>query len=138
MCGPRKHNCQPFCGPEGRFDCSDSVFSLRPAPLSYLCVRLRILDVLKIVCCCRIKPVCRRSLLWSRFLTDSAACVPSFYAPPLHYNNNNKRELIERVRYLKALYNLKKNIQCTNTHNYTNQWYTSVQNIRKLTSLYKP
>ena len=38
LCGPRKHNCQPFCGPQGRFDCSDSVCSLRPAPLSYLCV----------------------------------------------------------------------------------------------------
>ena len=59
MCGPRKHNCQPFCGPEGRFYCSDSVCSLRPAPFSYLCVRVRILCVLKIVCCCRIKPDCR-------------------------------------------------------------------------------
>ena len=35
-------------------------------------------------------------------------------------NNNNHRELIERFWNLKALYNLKKNIQCTNTHNYTN------------------
>ena len=42
MCGPRKHNSQPFCGPEGQFDCSYSVFSLRPAPLSYLCVGVRI------------------------------------------------------------------------------------------------
>ena len=35
-------------------------------------------------------------------------------------NNNNHREFIERFWNLKALYNLKKNIQCTNTHNYTN------------------
>ena len=48
MCGPRKHNCQPFCGPEGRSDCSDIVCSLRPAPFSYLCVGVRILGVLKI------------------------------------------------------------------------------------------
>ena len=41
----------PFCGPEGRFDCSESVFSLRPAPPCYLCVRVSILCVLKIVCC---------------------------------------------------------------------------------------
>ena len=44
------------------------------------------------------------------------------------------RELIERFRKLKGLYNLKKNIQCAYTHNYTNQWYTSVQNIRILTN----
>ena len=36
-------------------------------------------------------------------------------------NNNNNRELTERFRNLKALFDLKKNIQCTNTHNYTNQ-----------------
>ena len=36
-----------------------------------------------------------------------------------HVYNNNNRELIERFWNLKALYNLKKNIQCTNTHNYT-------------------
>ena len=35
--------------------------------------------------------------------------------------NNNNRELIEHFQNLKALYNFKKNIQCTNTHNYTNQ-----------------
>ena len=28
LCGPSKHSCQPFCGPEGRHDCSDSVLSL--------------------------------------------------------------------------------------------------------------
>ena len=50
LCGPRKHSCQPFCGPEGRFYCSDSVCSLWPAPFSYLCVRVRIWGVLKIVC----------------------------------------------------------------------------------------
>ena len=40
-------------------------------------------------------------------------------------NNNNKnnknREVIERFQTLRALYNLKKTIQCTNTQNYTNQ-----------------
>ena len=50
----------------GRFYCSDSVCSLWPAPFSYLCVRVRILCVLKIVCSCRIKPDC--CLLWSPFL----------------------------------------------------------------------
>ena len=45
------------------------------------------------------------------------------------------RELVERFRELKALYNLQKYIQCANTHNYTNQWYTSVQNIRKGTNI---
>ena len=34
------------CGPEGRFDCSDSVCSLWPALFSYLCVRVRILGFL--------------------------------------------------------------------------------------------
>ena len=43
--GPGKHNCQPFCGPEGRFYCSDSVCSLWPAPFSYLCVSVMILCV---------------------------------------------------------------------------------------------
>ena len=85
LCGQRKHNCQPFCGPEGWFDCSDSVLSLWPMPLSYLCVWVRILGVLKIVCCCTIKPNCCLRLLWSPFLIDSAACVLSFYhSTPLH------------------------------------------------------
>ena len=43
----------------------------------------------------------------------------SYYKQPTVYNNN--RELIERLQILKVLYNLKKNIQCTNTHNYSNQ-----------------
>ena len=41
------------------------------------------------------------------------------------YNNNN-REFTEHFWKLKALYNLKKNIQYANTHNYTNQWYTKL------------
>ena len=45
LCGPGKHSCQPFCGPEGRFYCSDSVCSLWPAPFSYLCVSVVILCV---------------------------------------------------------------------------------------------
>ena len=48
--------------------------------------------------------------------------VPSRLVLDNNNNNNNKnRELTERVRYLKALYNLKKNVQYTNTHNYTKQ-----------------
>ena len=47
--------------------------------------------------------------------------VPSRLVLDNNNNNNKNRELIERVRYLKALYNLKKNIQYTNTHNYTKQ-----------------
>ena len=35
--------------------------------------------------------------------------------------NNNNRELIECFWNLKVLYNLKKKMHCTNTHNYTNQ-----------------
>ena len=38
-----------------------------------------------------------------------------------HNNNNNNRELTKRFKNLKALYNLKKNIQRIYTHNYTNQ-----------------
>ena len=85
LCGPRKHNCQQFCGPEGRFDCSDEC-SLRPAPFSYLCVRVRILGVLKIVCCCTIKPDCRLRLLWSQFwLTPLPVSCPSTdHTIPLH------------------------------------------------------
>ena len=56
-------------------------------PLSHLCVRVRILSMLKIVCCCTIKPDCHlRRLLWSPFLTDSAAL--SCPTTPLHYTNN--------------------------------------------------
>ena len=82
MCGPRKHNCQPFCGPEGRFDCSDSVCSSRPAPLYYLCVRVRILGVMKIICCCTIKPDCRVRLLWSPFFDRLRCLCPVLL--PLH------------------------------------------------------
>ena len=60
--------------------------SLRPAPLSYLCVRVRILGVLKIVCCCTIKPDCRLRLLWSHFLTGPAAYV-LLSNTPLYYNS---------------------------------------------------
>ena len=34
--------------------------------------------------------------------------------------NNNHREFVESFQKPKMFYNLKKNIQCTNTHNYTN------------------
>ena len=39
----------------------------------------------------------------------------------VYNNHNNNRELIEHFRNLKELHNLKKNIQFTNIHNYTNQ-----------------
>ena len=87
MCGPRKHNCQPFCGPEGRFHCSDSVCSLRPAPFSYLCVRVRILGVLRncLLLFCRIKACLPSPSAVVSIFTDSAACVLSFYhSTPLH------------------------------------------------------
>ena len=58
-----------------------------------------------------------------------------FLTIPLNKNNNNNSELIECFWKIKVLYNLKKNIQCTNTHNYANQWYTSIQNIQKLTNI---
>ena len=48
----------------------------------------------------------------------------------IYNNNNNNNELIECFWKLKVLHNLKKNIQCANTHNYTNQWNTSVQNMK--------
>ena len=94
LCGSKKHNCQPFCGPEGRFDYSNC--SLRPAPFSYLCVQLRILGVLKIVCCCRIKPGCHLPTVVSIF-TDSAACVLSCYLPPLHYNTKVEKHEMQPV-----------------------------------------
>ena len=86
LCGPRKHSCQPFCGPEGRFYCSDSVCSLRPAPFSYLCMRVRILGMLKIVCSWANKTwllpnTCCGLHFWPTLLPGSL----SFYVPPHHY-----------------------------------------------------
>jgi len=91
LCRSRKHNCQPFCGPEGWSDCSDSVCSLWPAPLSYLCTRVRILGVLKTVCCCTVNPDCCPPPAVVSIFTDSAACVLSFYAPPPHYIKNKQK-----------------------------------------------
>ena len=45
--------------------------------------------------------------------------------------------IIGNFTRLKAFYNLTKNIQCTNTHNYTDQRDTSIQNIWKLTFSHK-
>ena len=56
--------------------------------------------------------------------------VSSVIKSVLIFNNNSSKELIERFWKLKVLHNLKKNIQCANTNNYTNQWYTSVQNMK--------
>ena len=46
--------------------------------------------------------------------------VRDFYPVTQRHNNNNK-ELTQHFQNLKALYNLKKNVQRINTHNYTNQ-----------------
>ena len=85
LCGPGKHSCQPFCGPEGWFYCSDSVCSLWPAPFSYLCVRVSILGVLKIVCGWASKTWLLPYACCGLHFTDSAACVLSFdHSTPFH------------------------------------------------------
>ena len=85
LCGPEKHNCQPFCGPEGRFYCSDSVCSLWPAPFSYLCVSVMILGVLKTVCGWTSKNWLLPYACCGLHFIDSAACVLSFdHSTPLH------------------------------------------------------
>ena len=87
LCGPGKHNCQPFCGPEGRFYCSDSVCSLWPAPFSYLCVSVIILCVLKTVCGWTSKNWLLPYACCGLHFIDSAACVLSFdHSTPLHQN----------------------------------------------------
>ena len=81
LCGPRKHSC----GPEGRFYCSDSVCSLWPAQFSYLCVRGRILCVLKIVCGWASKTWLLPYACCGLHFIDSAACVLFFdHSTPLH------------------------------------------------------
>ena len=77
LCGPGKHNCQPFCGPEGRFYCSDSVCSLWPAPFSYLCVSVMILGVLKTVCGWTSKNWLLPYACCGLHFIDSTACVLS-------------------------------------------------------------
>ena len=85
LCGPGKHNCQPFCGPEGRFYSSDSVCSLWPAPFSYLCVSVMILCVLKTVCGWTSKNWSLPYACCGLHFIDSAACVLSFdHSTPLH------------------------------------------------------
>ena len=74
LCGPRKHSCQPFCGPEGRFYCSDSVCSLWPVPFSYLRMSVRILCVLKIVCGWESKTWWLPYACCGLHFIDSAAC----------------------------------------------------------------
>ena len=61
-----------FCGPEGRSDFNEIVFSLRPASPCYVCTRVVILGVLKIVCCCENKS-------WSPY----ACCGLPFWLTPL-------------------------------------------------------
>ena len=44
---------------------------------------------------------------------------------------------MEHFRRLKALYNVKKNVQHTNTHNYPNQWYVNEKTKhKKLTNIF--
>ena len=76
LCGPGKHNCQPFCGPEGRFYCSDSVCSLWPAPFSYLCVSMMILCVCwKLSAAEQVKTDCCLRLLWSPLYWLRCLCL---------------------------------------------------------------
>ena len=76
LCGPGKHSCQPFCGPEGRFYCSDSVCSLWPAPFSYLCVSMMILCVCwKLSAAEQVKTDCRLRLLWSPLYWLRCLCL---------------------------------------------------------------
>ena len=85
LCGPGKHNCQPFCGPEGRFYCSDSVCSLWPAPFSYLCVSVRILCVCwKLSAAEQVKTdCCHTPAVVSTLLTPLPVSCP--LTTPLHY-----------------------------------------------------
>ena len=78
LCGPGKHNCQPFCGPEGRFYCSDSVCSLWPLPFSYLCVSVMILCVCwKLSAAEQVKTdCCHRPAVVSTLLTPLPVSCP--------------------------------------------------------------
>ena len=86
LCGPGKHNCQPFCGPEGRFYCSDSVCSLWPAPFSYLCVSVMILCVCwKLSAAEQVKTdCCHTPAVVSTLLTPLPVSCP--LTTPHHYN----------------------------------------------------
>ena len=86
LCGPGKHNCQPFCGPEGRFYCSDSVCSLWPAPFSYLCVSVMILGVCwKLSAAEQVKTdCCHTPAVVSTLLTPLPVSCP--WTTPHHYN----------------------------------------------------
>ena len=86
LCGPGKHNCQPFCGPEGRFYCSDSVCFLWPAPFSYLCVSVRILCVCwKLSAAEQVKTdCCHTPAVVSTLLTPLPVSCP--LTTPHHYN----------------------------------------------------
>ena len=59
-----------------------------------------------------------------------------FHSGMVQENHINNRNFLQRFLKLKALHILKENIKCADTHNYTNQWYTSIQNIRKLTNMF--
>ena len=86
LCRPRKHSCQPFCGPEGRFYCSDSVCFLWPAPFSYLCVSVsRDFGVCwKLSAAEQVKPdCCHTPAVVSTLLTPLP--VSCSLTTPLHY-----------------------------------------------------
>ena len=85
-CRPRKHK-------EKRFDLSESVFSLRPAPQFYWCVRESIVCKLEILSAERKKPDCCRpeSAVVSALLDCISRCLSHSYQSALHH------VLLERV-----------------------------------------
>ena len=94
LCGPRKHNCQPFCAPEGRFDCSDSVSAF----LAARAVLWSMLASEDFECAENCLLLYSKTWLLPppavvSFLTDSAACVLSFYrstTPLLIYKHKTR------------------------------------------------
>ena len=112
LCGPGKHNCQPFCGPEGRFYCSDSVCSLWPAPFSYLCVSVRILCVCwKLSAAEQVKTDCWHTpAVVSTLLTPLPVSCP--LTTPLHYRNVLRFDRIRNVfRFHRNVLRFDRNVQ---------------------------
>ena len=116
MCGPRKHSCQPFCGPEGRFYCSDSVCSLWPAPFSYLCVRQRVLKFR--LSNHRLPIQQRRTLGIPRDERICTVCDSGEVGDEFHYLLNCSNENVKRNRI-----------------KYVDKYYTHHPNVPKFCSL---
>ena len=84
MCGPRKHDCQPFCGPEGRFYCSNSVFPAARAVLLSMRASEDFGCAEKLSAAEQIKPdCCRTPAVVSILLTPLPVSCPS--TTPHHY-----------------------------------------------------